>query len=82
MVVANLLTGTSAQLHKARPDVWGMATVLDMAKLPADDVAAFREIARHPAVVSEEDLADRAMPELSADWLEAIEAGWIANVGR
>jgi putative spermidine/putrescine transport system substrate-binding protein len=82
MVVADLLTGVTAQLHKARPDVWGMATVLDMARLPADDVAAFRAIERHPAVVSEEDLADRAMPELSADWLEAIEAGWIANVGR
>jgi putative spermidine/putrescine transport system substrate-binding protein len=80
MLVADLLTGVEAQLEKAKPDVWGMATVLDLDRLPPEAAAAFRALPRHPAVVSEEDLADRAMPELGAAWLEAIEAGWIRRV--
>lgn len=81
-VAADILTGIAAQLEKAKPEVWGMATVLDLDRLPASEAESFRTLPRHPAVVAEEALADRAMPELSADWLEAIEKGWIENVGR
>lgn len=82
LVTANLLLGVEAQLKKADPAVWGMATVLDLDRLSPSDAAAFRAIPRHPAVVSEEDLAARAMPELTADWIVAIEKGWTAEVGR
>ena len=81
-VAANMLIGIAAQLEKAKPDVWGMATVLDLDRLPASEAEAFRSLPRHPAVAAEEELADRTMPELSADWLVAIEKGWIENVGR
>lgn len=82
IVLANLLLDTQAQLRKADPSVWGMATVLDLERLPPESAAAFRALPRHPAVVSEEELAERAMPELAAQWIVAIEKGWIANVGR
>jgi hypothetical protein len=32
--------------------------------------------------VPAEDLAKSALPELQADWISAIEQGWIAEVGR
>lgn len=82
MVVANLLTGVEAQVHKADPEVWGMETVLDMDRIAPAEAAAFRAIPRHPAVAPAEELADRAMPELSAEWVTAIERGWIETVGR
>jgi len=33
-----------------------------------------------PATLSAEILANAALPESSADWVTAIEAGWIENV--
>ncbi|WP_075215861.1 ABC transporter substrate-binding protein [Mongoliimonas terrestris] len=82
LVVANHLISPEEQLRKADPAVWGMATALDLDTLPPDAAEAFRALPRHPAVIDGEALADRAMPELSADWLDAIEAGWLRTVGR
>jgi putative spermidine/putrescine transport system substrate-binding protein len=82
LVLADFLTGVEAQLEKAKPEVWGMAPAIDLDRLPPTDAAAFRALPRHPAVIAPEVLADTAMPELGVGWVEAIEAGWIANVGR
>lgn len=81
MVAANELISVAAQLEKAKPEVWGMATVLDMERLPAADVASFGAIPRPDAVVAPSELAARIRPELTSDWVVAIEKGWIANVG-
>lgn len=82
MVLANFLISPEAQAHKARPDVWGAATTLDPTKIPSDWASTFAAIPRHPSVVGQEELAQRSLPELTADWLTAIERGWIENVGR
>ncbi|WP_181705625.1 ABC transporter substrate-binding protein [Chthonobacter rhizosphaerae] len=82
LVLANHLLSPAEQLRKADPAVWGMATALDLDRLTPAEAEAFRALPRHPAVIADEDLADRAMAELSADWLEAIEKGWIERVGR
>ncbi len=82
IVAVNFLLSVEAQFEKAKPEVWGMATALDLDKLSPADADKFRSIPRHEAVVSEKDLADRAMPELTAEWSAAIEKGWIANVGQ
>ena len=44
--------------------------------------SAFAEIETHPSVVSSTELADAALPELQSEWISAIDAGWIENVGR
>lgn len=82
MVVQNLLLSPEAQLEKAKPDVWGAAPAIEIARTAPDMQAAFAAIEQHPAVVSAADLARAALPELQADWLTAIEDGWRANVGN
>jgi putative spermidine/putrescine transport system substrate-binding protein len=82
MVLANFLISPEAQLEKQKPEVWGASTTLDRAKLSTEWAAAFAGVPRHEAVVTETDLAKRALPELSAEWLTAIEQGWIEHVGR
>jgi putative spermidine/putrescine transport system substrate-binding protein len=34
------------------------------------------------AVPVEAELGQAALPELQADWISAIEQGWLANVGN
>ncbi|MGP1396104.1 MAG: ABC transporter substrate-binding protein [Inquilinaceae bacterium] len=82
MVLANYLISPEAQFQKAQPDVWGVTTALDPARIPSDWASQFESIPRHPSVVGEDELAERSLPELTADWLTAIEKGWIENVGR
>jgi putative spermidine/putrescine transport system substrate-binding protein len=76
-----LLSG-EAQLHKARPAVWGASPGIEMDRTTAETQAAFGAIGRHPSVVSAAELAKNALPELQAGWISAIEQGWLANVGQ
>jgi putative spermidine/putrescine transport system substrate-binding protein len=82
LVLQNLLLSPEAQLHKARPEVWGASPAIEIDRLPEAVRAAFEALPRHPSVVPAEDLAKSALPELQADWISAIEQGWIAEVGR
>lgn len=82
MVVQNLLLSGEAQLEKAKPEVWGASPAIEISRTAADVQAGFAAIEGHPSVVSAEELAKAALPELQADWLTAIEAGWKANVGN
>ena len=82
MVVANLALGAEAQLQKARPAVWGASPVIDVGRLPAAEREAFAALPRHPAVAPAAELARAALPELRAEWVVAIEAGWQEHVGK
>lgn len=82
MVAAEVLLSPDGQYEKAKPDVWGMATVLDLHRLKPADADRMRSLPRHPAVVAPEDLAAHAMPEASAEWADAIEKAWIARYGQ
>ena len=82
MVVQNLLLSGEAQLVKARTEVWGAAPAIEISRTSAEVQAGFAAVKGHPSVVSAEKLAKAALPELQADWLTAIEAGWKANVGN
>lgn len=81
LVLQNLLLSPRAQVHKAQPDVWGAAPGIDMSRVTGPEAETFAGIARHPNVVSVEDLAAAALPELEASWIAAIDQGWIENVG-
>lgn len=80
MVLANLLLSPEVQLEKARPEVWGDPPVVDLTRLPADWRALFDELPSPPQIVPPEVRAQRKLPELQAEWLEAIERGWRREV--
>ncbi len=80
MVLANLLLDPAAQFEKAKPDVWGDLTILDVSKLPDEWKDKFNNIPRPPSVLPAGVLSSHKIPELQAEWLEAIEKGWVANV--
>ncbi len=82
MVLQNVLLSGEAQLQKALPDVWGANSGIEMDRTSAEVQAAFNAIERHPSVVAAEDLAENSLPELQADWISAIEQGWITNVAE
>jgi putative spermidine/putrescine transport system substrate-binding protein len=82
MVVQNLLLSGEAQLEKAKTEVWGAAPAIEISRTTPEVQAGFAGIVGHPSVVSAQELAKAALPELQADWLTAIEAGWKANVGN
>jgi putative thiamine transport system substrate-binding protein len=75
-VVANFLLSPAAQARKADVKVWGDPTVLDVARLPAQQRAAFGE--RHPAALPA-DIPARAEPH--ASWVEALETEWLRRYG-
>lgn len=82
MVAQNLLLSGEAQLEKARTEVWGASPAIEIARTPPQVQAGFASIKGHPSVIPATELARAALPELQADWLTAIEQGWIAQVGN
>ena len=82
MVLQNLLLSEAAQLEKAKPEVWGASPAIEMDRTSAAAQTVFSAIDRPLSVVSDAELAQHALPELQADWIAAVEQGWIANVGQ
>ena len=82
LVLQNVLLSAEAQLAKADPAIWGAAPGIEMDRTPAAVQAAFAALPSHPSVIAQADLAPLALPELQAEWISAIEQGWLANVGN
>ena len=80
MVLQNLMISGAAQLEKAKPEVWGAAPAIEIARSDVQD--GFAALKSLPSVVSPAELAKHALPELQADWIAAIEQGWIKNVAQ
>lgn len=82
LVLQNLLLSGEAQYEKARPEVWGAAPAIEVARTSPEVQALFASIVLPPSVVSTEVLGQNALPELQAGWTAAIEQGWILNVAQ
>lgn len=80
MVVANFLISPEAQAHKANPAVWGDPTVLDVAKLNADDKAEFDSIDLGPWVL--QPVAGKTLAEPHASWAGALEQAWLERYAK
>lgn len=80
MVLQNLMISGAAQLEKAKPEVWGAAPAIEISR--SDVADGFAALVSLPSVVSPAELAKHALPELQADWISAIEQGWIENVAQ
>lgn len=82
LVLQNILLSGEAQVAKADPTVWGAAPAIEVSRTSPAVQAKFAALEIPLSVVSAEELAKNALPELQADWISAIEQGWIANVAQ
>lgn len=80
LVVANTALSVEQQVEKADPRVWGQFTVLDYDSLSSDEQAMFDDLPTSPVVPAYEALSENANPELSAEWVPALEEGWRTSV--
>jgi len=79
-VVANLALSPAQQAIKADPRVWGQFTALDITSLPPKESAAFAGLPSSPIVPPYDVLSRNAQPEVSAEWVRALDEGWRRNV--
>ena len=80
IVLANFLISVEAQLSKYRPENWGDFPALDPKRLSPQDRRRFQAVDLGPATLGPEQLNPVAVPEIPADYLEAIEQGWRDHV--
>lgn len=69
LVVANFLLSPEAQLEKARSEVWGDGTVLDMARLPDGLRSEFEAVTLRRNSAPRSELNARALPEPAAEYM-------------
>mgnify|MGYP006430841039 CR=1 FL=1 len=80
MVVANFLMSPQAQAQKARPDVWGDQTVLDVDQLPPEQRQAFQNVERGKATLGPGELGPTLL-EPHPTWMTRIEQEWQKRYG-
>ena len=80
MVLANFLMGPEAQGRKQSLEAWGDQTVLDMAKLTAEERRLFAVPANAPALLPPEALGPTLL-EPHPSWMTRIEAEWQRRFG-
>lgn len=80
MVLANHLISPELQLMLADPDLWGWEIPTDPSTWAPGAQERLRSYQRGMATLPVEVLAEHALPEPGADWVTAMEQGWIENV--
>ena len=80
MVLANYLLSPEAQYSKNIPANWGDFTVLDPSRLPEEWRSKFAGLDLGAATLPLDELSAAAVPEISPDYLEAIETTWTQEV--
>jgi len=81
LVLINLLLSPEAQYEKALPDVWGIGTILDLDRLPADWQEKFKNIPRHEATLDPVTLGQHQVAT-PAHYNVPVEQGWRDHVVR
>lgn len=80
MVVANFIMSPEAQAMMQDPKVWGLGTVLDLAKLSDEDRARFEALELGVATLPPEDLGV-TLPEPHPSWMVRLEEDWTDRFG-
>ena len=78
-VIANILLSPEAQHQKALPSVWGEFPVIDVSKT-GEWIEQFDSVPTHPSVLPVAVITANPAPELVAEWVTSVEAGWAENV--
>jgi putative spermidine/putrescine transport system substrate-binding protein len=79
-IVIDFLLSPEAQFEKAKSEIWGDGTVLDISKLDADVREKFLLLNSHPSLLDVQTLGENQIPELRAEYLEEIEQLWERDV--
>lgn len=82
MVVANFLLSPEAQLSKFDPANWGDFPAIELITLSKEDQARFNKVNLGNPTLSLVDLTRMAVPEIPAEYVEALEKGWEEHVLR
>lgn len=80
LVLANYLLSPEYQVYITEPTPWGWMMAVDPTRLPENQQERAAAIERGVATLAPAKLAAAALPEVSADWVKAIDEGWVANV--
>lgn len=80
MVLANLLLSPEAALENAGPSGAGFTSAIDLAKLDAGLRTQFEAFQKSIYQVPAAELAAKTLPEVQADYVNALEKDWKANV--
>ncbi len=80
LVLANLLLDPAVQASKNDPANWGDFTVLEMDRLSAEDRARFEALDLGEPTLSLEELGAAAIPEIPAQYIEALQDDWYTYV--
>ncbi|MBB5178747.1 putative spermidine/putrescine transport system substrate-binding protein [Planomicrobium koreense] len=82
MVTINELLSPAAQTAKLSPENWGDLSALDLEKLSPEQRQAMTDVDLGNATLPLEELEANRLPELSADYIEIIEKGWMEHVAK
>lgn len=80
MVLANLLLTPEAALENAGPRGAGFTSAIDLARLDPAERAKFEAFQESPYQVPAAELAEKTLPEVSAEYVDRLEKDWKANV--
>jgi putative spermidine/putrescine transport system substrate-binding protein len=80
LVLANFLLSPGYQMAITDPDVLGWKMAIDPTRLSEEDRTALAAMPRGSATLAADVLSGAALPEMSVDWVAAIEQGWEENV--
>lgn len=80
LVLINFLLSPEAQFSKNRLENWGDFTILDMARLPEESRSEFEALDLGDATVPLEEFSRYGVPEIPAEYWEALEDGWDREV--
>ncbi|CCH49946.1 Protein ynjB [Pseudodesulfovibrio piezophilus C1TLV30] len=82
MVVSNFLLSPEAQLSKLDPGNWGDFPAIEMLTLSEENRHAFEGVELGSATLQPDILTQNSLPEIPAEYVEALEKGWEENVLR
>jgi putative spermidine/putrescine transport system substrate-binding protein len=82
LVLANHLLSPAYQTNMTQPDVLGWRMAIEPDRIGEAEQAALTRAEQGAATLPPEILSRAALPEMSADWVDAIEQGWEENVLR
>nr|WP_316047215.1 hypothetical protein [Planococcus glaciei] len=78
----NEMMSPEAQTAKLSPENWGDLSALNFEKLSAEQQQALNDVNLGAATLPIEELEQKRLPELSSDYIEIIEKGWMENVAK
>ncbi len=82
MVASNFLLSPDAQYSKNLPQNWGDFTILDLSRLNSEDRRRFETLDLGAATLPVEVLNERSLPEIPAEYVDAMDEDWEREVLR